>query len=258
MTSINPFGNFFTSVSDTLAKMGNAVSTEFNTFSDNIQDAFSSGNSSLKTRDSFSTSSLQKGNNAVNFSFDTNSKNIIGKSQALAAESLKRVSPQELKELGQRSDKTAFFKALLPAALESERKYGVPASVTLAQDALESGWAKSPIGGFNIFGIKGSGPAGKVNVRTKEFEKGKWITINANFAKYNNFQEAVMNHGKVFHGGYKGYDKGLDVYKKTGNDYAFIKAAGPTYATSPTYARDIEKIMKDYNLVDMAKKSYVI
>ncbi|MFN8671299.1 MAG: glucosaminidase domain-containing protein [Candidatus Sericytochromatia bacterium] len=258
MTSINPFGNFFTSVSDSLAKMGAVISTGVNDFSNDLKNAFSFSDN-LNRNDSFSSSSIKKGNNAVNYSFsgviDTG---IIGRSQSLAAEGLKRVSPQELKELGQRQDKTAFFKALLPAALESERKYGVPASVTLAQAALESGWAKSPIGGYNIFGIKGKGPAGTVNVQTKEYLNGKWVTIRDNFAKYNNFYEAVMNHGKVFHGGYKGYERGLDVYKRTGDAYAFIKAAGPTYATSPSYSRDIQKIMQDYDLVNMAKKSYVI
>lgn len=146
---------------------------------------------------------------------------------------------------------------LLPAALESERKYGVPASVTLAQAALESAWARSPIGGYNIFGIKGKGPAGTVSVSTKEYLKGKWVRINDNFAKYNNFQEAVMKHGQVFQGNYKGYKTGLDVYAKTKNDYAFIDAVGSTYATDPQYKQSIKKIMKDYDLVNMAKNHYV-
>lgn len=248
----------FTSVSDTLSKMGSAISTEAQSISHDIANIFGGSNDSINTKDQFSANApMSRGIAASNVTF-SKPETIIGKSEALAAEGLKRVSTKQLQELGKKSDKTEFFKALLPAALEAEKRYGVPASVTLAQAALESGWAKASIGGYNIFGIKGKGPAGTVSTRTREFEKGKWITITDNFAKYNNFYEAVMSHGKVFQAGYKGYQKGLDTYAKTGNDYDFIKAVGSTYATSPTYAKDVQQIMKDYNLVKMAKTSYVI
>lgn len=260
MTYINPFSNMFTSVSDTLSKMGHAISTEAKSLSNDISTIFGGGNNAINTEDIFASSnSINRGITANSVVFVGNKpENIIGKSEALAAEGLKRVSTKQLQELGRKSDKTEFFKALLPAALEAEKRYGVPASVTLAQAALESGWAKASIGGYNIFGIKGKGPAGTVPTRTREYENGKYVTITANFAKYNNFYEAVMSHGKVFQAGYKGYQKGLDVYAKTGNDYAFIKAVGSTYATSPTYVKDIQQIMKDYDLVKMAKTSYVI
>ncbi len=183
-------------------------------------------------------------------------KSIIGRNEFIAAEGLKRVTPQQLKDAGQRS-KQEFFKMLLPAALEAERKYGVPASVTLAQAALESGWGKAAIGGYNIFGIKGSGSAGTVNVTTREFVNGRYITIKDNFAKYGDFYEAVMKHGKVFQGDYAGYKKGLSTYAKTKNDNAFIDAVGHTYATDPNYAKSIKSIMKDYDLVNMSKNFYI-
>jgi flagellum-specific peptidoglycan hydrolase FlgJ len=195
-----------------------------------------------------------------NFSFlDYNSslltKNIIGKSKYLAAEKLKTVSPQQLEKLGT-NNKPEFFKTLLPAALESERIYGVPASVTLAQAALESGWASASIGGYNIFGIKGSGPAGTINLRTKEWENGRYVTINANFAKYNNFYEAVMKHGEVFLAPYNGYKNGIQDYAAKKDDYRFVDLVSGTYATSPTYKNDIKSIMRDFDLVNMARNSY--
>lgn len=237
-----------------------AVKENFVRFTNTIGTTISNAVSDLVHPDQlFISKNLPRGNSQSNMSlFDSNlDKSIVGKSKALASESLKRVSPKELKTAGER-DKKEFFKMLLPAALESERKYGVPASVTLAQAALESGWAKSPIGGFNIFGIKGSGPAGTVRVPTKEFIKGRYVTINDNFAKYNNFHEAVMSHGKVFQGNYKGYKTGLAAYANTKNDYAFIDAVASTYATDPKYKQSIKQIMKDYDLVNMAKNSYVI
>lgn len=242
-----------------------AIRDNFVKFTSTIGNTISNTISGLVRPDQlFISNMIKKDNNLPNISLfdsiDNNTsinKNIIGRSQSLASEKLKRVSPQQLKEAGMR-DKKEFFKMLLPAALESERKYGVPASVTLAQAALESGWAKSPIGGYNIFGIKGSGPAGTVRVPTKEYLKGKWVTINDNFAKYNNFYEAVMKHGQVFQGNYKGYKNGLDVYARTKNDYAFIDAVAGTYATDPKYKESIKQIMKDFDLVNMAKNHYIV
>lgn len=170
--------------------------------------------------------------------------------QQAAVEDLKGISPQELKSLGQRDPK-AFFEALLPAALESEREYGVPAAMTLAQGALESEWAKHPIGGYNIFGIKGSGPAGSVKVRTREVYSGKNHYIYANFARYSNFYEAVKEHGKLYNNGY--YDKGLNQFKQDGNVLKFVDNVSKTYATDPRYASSIKRIMREYGLLEMVE-----
>lgn len=169
-----------------------------------------------------------------------------------SAERLKQISPAQLKELGQK-DKQAFFAALLPAALESEKQFGVPAEVTLAQAALESGWARSPIGGYNIFGIKGSGPAGKTSVNTKEFLNGRWVSIKDGFAKYNNFYEAVKSHGKLFHNGY--YDKAVDQFARDRNPMRFVDNIHGIYATDPGYSRKIKGIIDDFGLRQMAASS---
>jgi len=217
-------------------------------------------NNSLSTPDAFLRNTPGIGNNSNfrNISFNNEigslGGGIIGRSSYLAIERLKRMSPQELKEIGQRN-KAEFFRVLLPAAIEAERRYGVPASVTLAQAALESGWARSPIGGYNIFGIKGRGPAGTVNVRTQEFVNGRYITIYDNFAKYNNFYEAVIEHGKLFQK-HKNYVKGVEQYAIDKNDHKFIQNIGRTYATSPTYTQKIQSLMNSYNLVNMSRNAY--
>jgi flagellum-specific peptidoglycan hydrolase FlgJ len=168
-----------------------------------------------------------------------------------AAGSAASITPAQLKALGQRGDKQAFFKALLPAAIAAEKAYGVPASVTLAQAALESGWAKSPIGGYNIFGIKGSGSAGSKRVWTHEVFHGVRVPWNDKFALYKNFDDAVMAHGKLFHNGY--YDKGIQEFARNHDPYKFIDNVGKRYATAPNYAGSIKKMMTDNNLVAMAK-----
>jgi membrane-bound lytic murein transglycosylase B len=75
------------------------------------------------------------------------------------------MSVAKLQELG-RTNKKAFLEALRPAAEEGEKKYGVPAEVTMAQAALETGWGRSIIEGYNLFGMKGTGPAGTVKKKT--------------------------------------------------------------------------------------------
>lgn len=168
---------------------------------------------------------------------------------------LEAMKPETLKQLGAQ-DKEAFFEALLPAAIESEKKFGVPAELTLAQAALESAWARSPIGGYNIFGVKGTGPAGKTSVNTREFLNGKWVQLKDGFAKYHNFNQAVVKHGELFHNGY--YDKAVNQYSRDQNVYAFIDNIQGIYATDPQYDRKIKSIIEDYGLEQMVRKTGMV
>lgn len=192
---------------------------------------------SLNPTDSVSQKPAQ-GSAAASLSFDDDQPNAIDK--------LKEMKPAELKRLGS-SDKKAFFAALLPAALESEKKYGVPAEVTLAQAALESGWGKHAIGGYNIFGIKGSGPAGTVSLATKE---GSGTPSRARFAKFNNFHEAIVEHGQMFNNG--SYKKGMSNYAKDKNPLKFTDNIASAYATAPNYASQVKSIINKYGLQKIA------
>lgn len=163
-----------------------------------------------------------------------------------SADALRKVTPQQLAAWGA-NDKDAFFAALKPAAVEAERQYGVPWQVTLVQAALESGWGKSALGGYNIFGIKGTGPAGSVSVPTKEYVNGRYITITAKFAKYHDFHEAVVAHGKLFHNGY--YDKAVNQFAKDHDPVAFARNIHGIYATDPSYASKLISLMQQYDLI---------
>jgi flagellum-specific peptidoglycan hydrolase FlgJ len=159
---------------------------------------------------------------------------------------LETLSPQELARLG-REDKAGFFAALRPAAEEAERQYGVPAAVTLAQAALETGWGQHIIPGYNIFGIKGKGPAGTTEQGTSEVYGGKTVHISANFAKYHNFYEGVVEHGKLFHNGY--YGKAMDQFQRDHDPIAFGRNLTGVYATDPEYGDKLASIMRGYHLV---------
>ncbi|MGG1879976.1 glucosaminidase domain-containing protein [Paenibacillus cisolokensis] len=98
-----------------------------------------------------------------------------------------------------------FIDKLAPIATEDMRRYGVPASLTLAQAILESNWGKSGLTqqANNLFGIKGTGPAGSVTMQTTEYRGQTPYRTNAQFRKYNNWQESVADHTKLILNGTK-------------------------------------------------------
>lgn len=159
---------------------------------------------------------------------------------------LAAVTPQQLAWLGAH-DKAQFLAILKPAAVASQRKYGVPWQVTLAQAALESGWGQHAIGGYNLFGVKGSGPAGSLTVPTEEWQGGGYVRTTGTFARYQNFAQAVQEHGALFHNGY--YNKAIDQFARDANPVAFVNNIQGIYATSPTYSQNLLSIMRQYHLV---------
>ncbi|HEY9839708.1 MAG: glucosaminidase domain-containing protein [Candidatus Sericytochromatia bacterium] len=167
-------------------------------------------------------------------------------------EKLKSMKPAELHKLG-RKDAMAFFRALLPAALESERKHGSPAVMTLVQAAVESDFARSPVGGYNIFGIKGEGPAGTVQARTREVIRGKNHYVREPFAKYHNFYEAVSAHGQLFNNG--NYDKAMQQYAKDKDVLKFVDNVAKIYATDPAYGRTLKARIKEYGLLELVRQN---
>src|SRR5215471_7672661 len=123
---------------------------------------------------------------------------------------------------------------------------GVPASVTVAQAIVETGWGKHTIGGAkNLFGIKGRGPAGSVRAPTREYINGKWITVDADFAKYDSFEQSITEHARFFLRNRR-YAPALK-FKDDPDAFAReIHKAG--YATAPNYAEKLIALMRQHNL----------
>lgn len=168
---------------------------------------------------------------------------------APAANQLSTMSSAELANLGA-NDKAAFFAALRPAAEAAEQQYGVPAEVTLAQAALESNWGKDAIGEYNIFGIKGSGPAGTMELPTQEWDGSGYVSITDNFAVYNNFNEAVVEHGQLFHNGC--YDTAVNQFAQDKDYVNFVNNIQGIYATDPEYSAKIFSLVDEYGLANPA------
>ncbi len=141
----------------------------------------------------------------------------------------------------------AFIDRVSADAIKSQRQTGVPASVTMAQAILESGWGKSGLStkANNFFGIKGKGPEGSVTMRTREVINGKSVYVNAPFRKYDSPAQSFADHGKFFTDN-KRYATAM---KHTDDPHRFAQEiAKAGYATDPNYAKALNGLIDKYGL----------
>ena len=138
-----------------------------------------------------------------------------------------------------------FGKLFGPVAREASKKSGVPASIIMAQAALETGWGSSAIGNAkNLFGIKGTGPAGSITVPTKEVINGRTVTVQGTFRKYNSWQESIDDHSRLLTTAAR-YSTAMANRNNPDQFARELLKAG--YATDPQYANKLISIMKSNN-----------
>ena len=144
------------------------------------------------------------------------------------------------------SAQQAFIDVVARGAVAAQRKYGVPAAVTIAQAIEESGWGQSALASQdnNLFGIKGSGPAGSDAQPTQEFLDGSWVNTTAGFAVYRNVAESINDHGRLL--ATSGYYTKAMTARHSPN--AFAEALTGVYATDPGYGAKLIGLMRQYNL----------
>src|ERR671914_3136183 len=150
----------------------------------------------------------------------------------------------------------AFISAAAGGARKGHREFGVPASVTLAQACLESGFGKFHIGtANNYFGIKAFPRGGKIDVGkiasgfvivpTKEVVNGRTITVNARFRKYASLADSMRDHGFFL----RVNPRYKPAFAHSGDANAFareLQRAG--YATDPQYANKLITLMRTFDL----------
>lgn len=140
-----------------------------------------------------------------------------------------------------------FIAIVAPAARRSMTGSGIPASFTIAEGALESGWG-SAAPGNNLFGVKADaswcGPT--TPQRTREFANGSWIVITAAFRAYPDWQGCMDDHAAFFHSNPR-YHACFAAPALTGEQFAqAVAAAG--YATDPNYATKLIATMRTHDL----------
>jgi flagellar protein FlgJ len=137
-------------------------------------------------------------------------------------------------------------------AQQGWREFGVPASVTMAQAILESGWGRSGLSANdrNYFGIKcfnqTPGPihTGCHTYATYECQP-TCAPTTASFRVYASMTDSFRDHGRFLT--VNSRYKPAFVYTRDANNFV-IAIAKAGYATSPTYAANLTKLMTQYNL----------
>ncbi len=144
------------------------------------------------------------------------------------------------------SSKAAFLEKYAPAAMEQQRRYGIPASVTLAQMALESRWglSKQALLDHNYFGIKASS---KWLASGRPYNVYDDDRLHEKFCVFADAMESMEYHSRILMG---------DRYRRcraySSDDWLHwlveIKNAG--YATSEIYVQECSRIIEQHHLHD--------
>ena len=157
-----------------------------------------------------------------------------------------------------------FLAKIKDGAIKSWKTHKILPSLVGAQAILESGWGKSDLAtkANNLFGVKAdaSWKGNVFLVPTKEYINGQWVTIQANFRRYDSWNDSVNDHANFFiendfrKNNYKGLIGEKD-YKKAVASILTPKAQYG-YATDPNYADKIIRVIEENNLTEWDKIAF--
>lgn len=142
-----------------------------------------------------------------------------------------------------------FLQLAAPAAIASQGATGVPASITIAQAILESGWGKQvPPNSNNYFGIKATAHAAPdqyVEAATHEVIDGRLVDVTDKFARYSSIAENFKAHGLLLSRAAR-YAPAMAVKNDPAKFSAAIAHCG--YSTNPNYAALLMRIVSAFDL----------
>lgn len=143
-----------------------------------------------------------------------------------------------------------FLRTVVPAAQATMRLGGVPASVTVAQAILESGWGESELAreANNFFGIKAEhlgDPESYCELPTAEYEHGQRVMINADFERYPTVRDCFEDHAALLSQAAR-YAPAMAVKSNAAQFAQQLQVCG--YSTSPTYAASLTQLMDEFDL----------
>ena len=148
--------------------------------------------------------------------------------------------------------KSRFQEMAAAMAEHSWQKTGMSAALQTAQAILETGWGQSvPVDkytgqlSYNLFGIKGKGPAGSVVVNTWEEYNGQAYRIDAKFRAYHSAIESWDDHKQLLLTASR-YKIFREVMHDSRQGAWALKRAG--YATDSKYPLKLLEIIKRYDL----------
>lgn len=134
---------------------------------------------------------------------------------------------------------------VIAAAQAGEAKWKIPASVTIAQWALESAWGKHlPSGSNNPFGIKAVGDQPFVLAKTIEHINGHRELVDAKFRKFDTIADAFDAHNQLL----ATSPRYANARRFINDPVEFADALTNVYATEPHYGALLNTIIKGANL----------
>lgn len=154
-------------------------------------------------------------------------------------------------------EKDKFLGVVSEISRESFLNTGLSAAIQTAQSIWETGWGQS-VGvdkytgqlSYNLFGIKGKGPAGSVTIRTWEVYNGVRYNVDDDFRAYKSIDESWADYNAFLLEGERYEPVRKAKYDSTQAAWA-LKRAG--YATDPAYATNLIRLIEQYNLNELDK-----
>lgn len=152
-----------------------------------------------------------------------------------------------------------YLKTMYPIARDIESTHGIPATVMLAQSALETGWGKhiikDNVGGnsFNLFGIKADArwQGGIAHATTVEFRGGVAEMSRENFRSYGSFRESMNDYADFLTSSPR-YSQVLENVTDPKLFSLALQQAG--YATDPEYSNKINRIVSSVDFGSIVEK----
>ncbi len=161
----------------------------------------------------------------------------------LARDVLSVRNANALAALRLRATQKSFLGGIVNAASWADWERGIPASVTLAQAILESGWGRSAPG-YNYFGIKGIGPAGSTLGWGVDWSWGRRRVLSQALRAYESPEQAMADHADLL-GGSRHYAPARRV---AAEPRAFARRLQGVYASDPRYAARLDGVIEAHGL----------
>jgi flagellum-specific peptidoglycan hydrolase FlgJ len=151
-----------------------------------------------------------------------------------------------------------FLRQVVPAAQASMKVSGVPASVTIAQAILESGWGATSLAATanNYFGIKSAhlgDPETYVAFQSAEYEHGQRVIELADFEKFPTVTDCFEDHAALLSQASR-YKPAMTVRANAAEFARQLQACGystnrPPLAEKPPYYSDVLiALMNEFDL----------
>ena len=147
----------------------------------------------------------------------------------------------------------AFVRKVAPYAQELSKKYGLLASVSIAQAAHESNWDNSKLSSKynNFYGVKTQDETlGKsVVLDTTEYVDGKPETQQARFAVYDSWKDSMREHAEtIVNGNTWNPDQFKDVIAAKNYKQAAKALYDNHYATDVNYTKLLVNVIETWNM----------